>query len=90
MPGEPDLLDHLIGASDPETGAGLDAADVRNNLTAFLLAGHETTALALTWAWYVLMDEPEVLETLRGGVDELPCWAATGGAYPAHVVRACR
>lgn len=30
------------------------------------------------------------LDALAGGVDELPCWAATGGAYPAHVVRACR
>lgn len=29
------------------------------------------------------------LDALAGGVDELPCWSATGGAYPAHIVREC-
>ena len=41
-------------ARDPETGRGMDAVELRNNLLAFILAGHETTALALTWSLYLL------------------------------------
>ncbi len=49
----PDLLDMLIeGAGDDPDPAAL--AEVRNNLNGFLFAGHETTALALTWALYLL------------------------------------
>jgi cytochrome P450 len=61
----PDLLDLLIAARDPETGEGLSPADIRNNLTAFLMAGHETTALALTWALYLLALDPAVQARAR-------------------------
>ena len=61
----PDLLDLLIAARDPETGQGLTNEDLRNNLLAFLLAGHETTALALTWALYLLAFDPDVQERAR-------------------------
>jgi cytochrome P450 len=44
----PDLLDLLVGAE------GLDDRDVRDNLLAFIVAGHETTALTLAWAFYLL------------------------------------
>ncbi|MEM0923764.1 MAG: cytochrome P450 [Pseudomonadota bacterium] len=50
----PDFVDMLIAAEDPETGQRLSAVDQRNNLLGFLFAGHETTALALTWALYLL------------------------------------
>jgi cytochrome P450 len=50
----PDLLDMLIAAEDPETGRRMDAVELRNNLLAFIAAGHETTALALAWALYLL------------------------------------
>jgi cytochrome P450 len=54
----PDLLDMLIAAEDPESGRRLSAVEVRNNLVAFIVAGHETTALALSWAlWLVAFDE---------------------------------
>jgi len=55
----PDLLDLML-AGDPKTGAPLDALMVRNNLLGFLFAGHETTALALTWALYLLAFDPAV------------------------------
>jgi len=54
-PSEPmDLLDHLLAAEDPETGQRMSDVELRNNLLAFIAAGHETTALALTWALYLL------------------------------------
>ena len=55
----PDLLDLMLGG-DPKTGDPLDPLMVRNNLLGFLFAGHETTALALTWALYLLAFDPAV------------------------------
>lgn len=60
--GDPDLLDLLIEAE--EDGA-LDGLEVRNNLLGFLFAGHETTALSLTWALYLLALHPDVQDRLR-------------------------
>ena len=56
----PDLLDALIAARDPETGRAMDAIEIRNNLLAFVMAGHETTALALTWSLYLLAFDQQV------------------------------
>ena len=42
----------------------LSMAEVRDNLTALLLAGHDTTAVTLTYAWYELSRHPEVRESL--------------------------
>ncbi|MEM1344504.1 MAG: cytochrome P450 [Pseudomonadota bacterium] len=55
----PDLLDHLIAAHDPESGRAMDRIALRNNLLIMLVAGHETTALALTWALYLLAFHPD-------------------------------
>ena len=55
-----DLLSLLTNATDPETGKSMTAIDVRNNLLTFITAGHETTALALTWTLYLLSLHPEV------------------------------
>jgi len=63
----PDLLDLML-AGDPEGGATPDPLEVRNNLLAFLFAGHETTALALTWALYLLAFDTATQDRLR---DEL-------------------
>jgi len=56
----PDFLDLLTTARDPQTGQGLSDIDLRNNLLGFLFAGHETTALTLTWALYLLALHPDV------------------------------
>jgi cytochrome P450 len=55
-----DLLSLLTNATDPETGKSMNPIDVRNNLLTFIMAGHETTALALTWAFYLLSLHPDV------------------------------
>ena len=52
-----DLMTLLLGATDPETGRPLTDLEVRANIIAFLAAGHETTANALTWALYLLSQQ---------------------------------
>ncbi len=56
----PDVLDLMIAARDSETGEGFARVELRNNLLGLLAAGHETTALALTWALYLVALDPEV------------------------------
>lgn len=55
-----DLLGMLLKARDPETGAPMSKAAIVDNLLTFIAAGHETTALALTWTLRLLCDHPEV------------------------------
>ncbi|MFD1880201.1 cytochrome P450 [Paracoccus pacificus] len=54
----PDLLDLLRAGHDPETGRAMNAAELRDNLLTFIVAGHETTALTLAWALYLLAFDP--------------------------------
>jgi cytochrome P450 len=60
--GDPDtdLLSMLMRVRDSETRAGLDDSQLRNETITFLLAGHETTANALTWTFYLISRHPEV------------------------------
>lgn len=55
----PDLLDRLILAEDPETGAKLDDDSIVDNILTLIVAGHETTALALAWSLHLLATHPE-------------------------------
>jgi cytochrome P450 len=48
------LVDLLISATDPHTGQPLTRRERRDNLIGFFIAGHETTALTLTWALYLV------------------------------------
>jgi cytochrome P450 len=55
-----DLLSMLLLAQDEETGgAQMTDKQVRDEALTLLLAGHETTAQALTWTWYLLSQNPE-------------------------------
>ncbi|WP_299909667.1 cytochrome P450 [uncultured Paracoccus sp.] len=60
--GTPDLLDLLLVAQDPETGRSMSRTELRDNLLTFIVAGHETTALTLAWALYLMAFDPEVQE----------------------------
>jgi cytochrome P450 len=53
-----DLLSMLIAAQDEDAG-GLSDQEVRDESITILLAGHETTANALTWTWYLLSQNPD-------------------------------
>lgn len=58
-----DLLSALLGARD-DKGAGMTERQLRDQLVTLLLAGHETTAVELTWTWYLLSQTPDVEEKL--------------------------
>ena len=60
-----DLLTHMLDAQDPETGRRMDAQDLVYNMQFFIVAGHETTALAISWALYLLANAPEEQEKAR-------------------------
>jgi cytochrome P450 len=55
-----DLLARLIAAHDAETGDTMTAKEVRDEVVTVFMAGHETTAQALTWSWYLLSLHPSV------------------------------
>jgi len=66
-----DLLDMLMSARDEETGEGMSDRQVHDEAMTIFLAGHETTAVALTWTWYLLSRTPQVLERLRAELDRV-------------------
>ena len=53
-----DLLARLVAARDTETGGGMTAREVRDQVVTIFMAGHETTAQALAWTWYLLSLHP--------------------------------
>jgi cytochrome P450 len=69
-----DLLSMLVQAQDADDGTRMTARQVRDEVMTIYMAGHETTAVALSWAWYLLAQHPdadarlaaEVLEVLGG------------------------
>ncbi|MFO0844866.1 MAG: cytochrome P450 [Gemmataceae bacterium] len=60
-----DLLSMLMQARDEETGEAMTDDQLRSEALAFLMAGHETTATALTWAWVLLGTRPDLRRRLR-------------------------
>ena len=65
-----DLLSMLLAATD-EDGDGMSEKLLRDELMTFLFAGHETTATALTFTWFLLAQHPEVEEKLVAELDEV-------------------
>jgi cytochrome P450 len=61
-------LSMLLTSRDAETGESLDDAQVRDEVMTLFVAGHETTANALTWTWYLLAQHPDAANRLA---DEL-------------------
>ncbi len=60
-----DLLSMLLMSTDEETGQHLTDQEVRDEAMTLFLAGHETTAQATAWAWYLLAQNPQYFERLR-------------------------
>ena len=59
-----DLLGAMLAARDPETGRGLNDSELVDNIITFIGAGHETTAVTLTWTLYLIANAPAVQERL--------------------------
>jgi cytochrome P450 len=64
-----DLLSMLTSARDEETGEAMTDEQLKVEVTTFLLAGQETTSLALTWTWYLLSQNPRARQRLEGELD---------------------
>jgi cytochrome P450 len=64
-----DLLAMLMDARDEETGEAMTDEQLRVEVTTFLLAGQETTSLALTWTWYLLSQHPAERARLEHELD---------------------
>ncbi|MFJ3714751.1 cytochrome P450 [Streptomyces sp. NPDC090057] len=73
--GDGDLLDRMLDTAHPETGERLTAENVRKQVITFLVAGHETTSGALSFALYYLARHPEVAARARAEVDRV--WGDT-------------
>ncbi|GAA2650457.1 cytochrome P450 [Streptomyces lunalinharesii] len=75
-----DIVTRLRTARDPETGAGLSDAEIRDQTLLMMMAGHETTATALTFALHLLGRHGEVQQTVA---DEALAYTR-GGGTPAE------
>ena len=64
-----DFLTRLVAATDPDDGAGLSATEVRDEVITIFMAGHETTAVTMTWVWYLLSQHPAEEATLHAELD---------------------
>jgi cytochrome P450 len=86
-----DLLATLLSARD-ETGRGMDDRQLRDEVMTLLLAGHDTTALTLTWAFVLLAGHPSVADRLhtevRNALADRPPTAADAPrlTFADHVV----
>jgi cytochrome P450 len=69
-----DLMHRLMKAHDPESGQSMNDAQLVDNLLTFYLAGHETTARALTWTLYLLARSPQWSAALEQEIGQV-----TGG-----------
>jgi cytochrome P450 len=70
------VLADLLNATD-DTGAELSDPEIRDALITMLIAGHDTTAIGLTWALEQIASRPDVTERLHAELE-----GATGGAPP--------
>ena len=66
-----DLLSMLLAAQDEEDGGVMTDQQVRDEAMTIFLAGHETTANALTWTWFLLSRAPEIEARLHDEVDRV-------------------
>jgi cytochrome P450 len=66
-----DLLSRLLVSKDPETGRVMSKERLVNNIIAFLVAGYDTTALALTWTLFLIAQSPEWSKRMRAEVDRV-------------------
>jgi len=73
-----DLLSLLLAARDPDSGEGMSDRQLRDEILTFFTAGHETTANALSWTWYLLACNPAAEARLHAELDRV-----LGGPMPA-------
>ncbi|GGS69438.1 cytochrome P450 [Streptomyces cinerochromogenes] len=80
--GAEDLLGLMLSAPHPADGTTLDPANIRNQVITFLIAGHETTSGAMSFALYYLAKHPAVLRLVQREADAL--WGDTPDPEPTY------
>lgn len=68
-----DLLDVLMDMYDQETNSVMDDEELRSQVFTFMVAGHETTSVALAWTLYELAKNPEIQAKLREEINSVLC-----------------
>jgi cytochrome P450 len=84
-----DLLSLLLAARDEDDGGGMDDRQVRDEVMTLFLAGHETTANALAWAWSLLARNPEAEARFHEEIDAV-LGDRLPGAADLPALRRCR
>jgi cytochrome P450 len=74
----PDLLSMFLSARDEDTGEVMTDRQLRDEVMTMLLAGHETTSLALSWTYYLLSRHPDTARAVEAEADRV-----IGGGRPA-------
>ena len=74
----PDFLGMLMTAREKDTGDAMTERELIDEVMTLVVAGHETTASALNWTWYLLSQHPEVEARLHAELDSAPVEAAPG------------
>lgn len=70
-PGEASLIRAMAEGVNPATGRPMDRAAIRNEAAVLFMAGHETTANTLAWAWYLLSQCPRARAAVQAEADAL-------------------
>ena len=83
-----DILTLLMSARD-ETGEGMTDVELRDQMITLLVAGYETTAIALTWALYWVHKHPEVKQKLLDELASLPDKPEPMEIFPASIFDCC-
>ena len=76
------IVADLVAARDATTGEGFTRKELIDQIGVFFLAGHETTASVMTWAFFILSQRPEVVERMRAEINAV---VGSGEVELAHV-----
>ena len=80
--GPDDLMAMLLAATDPETGRSMTNKEITDNIHTFIAAGHETTAVALSWTFALLGSHPACVARMLAEIDAV---TGDGPVLPHHV-----
>ncbi|MFC7217487.1 cytochrome P450 [Streptomyces polyrhachis] len=81
-PGRRDMLALMMEERHPDTGERLDDVNIRHQVITFLVAGHETTSGALSFALYYLAQHPQILARAQAEVDA--AWGDSADPRPQY------
>jgi len=82
--GPDDIVGAILDARDPDTGRPFDREELIDQIGVFFLAGHETTASVLTWTFFILAEQPDLVERARAEIEAV----SAGGAIEfEHIKR---